>query len=500
MSISFQTNYAALVAENNLNTNNNFQTSTIEALTSGYRINSSGDDPAGLAVANQYQSQITELTQGVLNGNAGVSTLQIADGGLSNITTILDRLQTLATESASSTFTGDRANVNVEYQQLVAQITQQADNIGLGAGGSLNVKNQVYLGGGNNSQNSQVEIDLSGTQNQVDAAGLGLANTSVLGGGTELTNNLIRLDAPGGTFLNTTNNANANQTFTFNLVSGGAATSFTATVNGAAGGITLNGPNGVLSQLNTQLSPYGITASVGSDGQINFGGTTAFTVSTTASENADPIATTATTATNNGVYSVAGAGTYVTGGNGGNTGIAETLTIQNAQGTASIVLDGTLTLAQTLAKINGQTDSLGIYAVSNTAGTGISFQSSSNFTATSTVATGTFSAVNPATVPPTNASTATGNALQAVAAIGNAIAQLGNVQSRVGAGENVLSYAINLANSQITNFSAAESGIKDANVAVEAANLTKAQVIQQASVAALAQANATPQALLKLLQ
>ena len=77
---------------------------------------------------------------------------------------------------------------------------------------------------------------------------------------------------------------------------------------------------------------------------------------------------------------------------------------------------------------------------------------------------------------------------------------MGQVQSRVGAGENKLSYAIGLANSQITNFSAAESGIRDADVATAAANLTKAQVLQQASVAALAQANSAPQALLKLLQ
>lgn len=498
MSISFQTNYAALVAENNLNTNNNFQTQTIEALTSGYRINQSGDDPAGLAVANQYQSEITELNQGVLNGNAGVSTLQIADGGLSNITTILDRLQTLATESASSTFTGDRSNVNVEYQQLVQQITQQADNIGLGAGGSLNVQNQVYIGGGNTASNSQIEIDLSGTENQVDAAGLKLANTSVLGGGTELTGNSVRLDAPGATFLNTTTTTGAAQAFTFNIVNGGQATSVTATVNGAAGGIT---ESGVLTQLNNQLSQYGITASVDSNGQLNFGGTAAFTVSTALTGTPpDIIATATATGSNNGVYSIAGAGTYITGGNGGDTGVAETLTLQNAQGTASIALTGSLTLAQTLAQIDAQTASLGIYAVSNAAGTGISFQSANNFTATSTEATGTFASETPTTVAPTTASTATGNALAAIQAINNAITQLGNVQSRVGAGENVLSYAISLANSQITNLSSAESGIKDADVATEAANLTKAQVIQQASVAALAQANATPQALLKLLQ
>jgi flagellin len=499
MSISFQTNYAALVAENNLNTNNNFQTQTIEALTSGYRINQSGDDPAGLAVANQYQSEITELTQGVLNGNAGVSTLQIADGGLSNITTILDRLQTLATESASSTFTGDRANVNVEYQQLVQQISQQADNIGLGAGGSLNVKNQVYIGGGNTAPNSQIEIDLSGTENQVDAAGLNLANTSVLGGGTELTattGNPVRLDAPGATFLNTTAIPTAAQSFTFNIVSGGAPTSVTATVNGAAGGIT---ESGVLTQLNNTLSQYGITASVDGNGQLNFGGTTAFTVST-ALTGAPPdiIANTTATGSNNGVYSVAGTANYALGAATGN---AETLTLQNAQGTASLTLTGTLTLAETLAQIDTQTAPLGIYAVSNAAGNGISFQSTSNFTATSSLATGgTLSSETPTTAAPTTAATATGNALQAIQYINAAIAQLGNVQSRVGAGENVLSYAISLANSQITNFSSAESGIRDADVATEAANLTKAQVIQQASVAALAQANATPQALLKLLQ
>lgn len=488
MSISFQTNYAALVAENNLNNNNNLQTQTIEALTSGYRINQSGDDPAGLAVANQYQSTITELTQGVLNGNAGVSTLQIADGGLSNITTILDRLQTLATESASSTFTGNRANVNVEYQQLVQQISQQADNIGLGAGGSLNVQNQVYIGGGNTSSNSQIEINLSGTQNQVDAAGLGLANTSVLGGGTELTGNTVRLDAPGATFLNA---AAESQSFSFNLVSGGAATTVTATVNGAVGGLS---QTQVLSSLNSQLTQYGITASVGSDGQLNFGGTAAFTVSTTnGGVITDGIATNNTTGTNNGVYSVAGEDPYA--------GAVETLTFQNGQGTATVDLTAANTLGSALAAINAKTDSLGIYAVTDAAGTGISFQSSSNFTASTTAAGGTFTATGAqATTAPTTASTATGNALAAVTAITNAIAQLGTVQARVGAGENVLGYAITLANSQITNLSAAESGIKDADVATEAANLTKAQVIQQASVAALAQANATPQALLKLLQ
>ncbi len=90
--------------------------------------------------------------------------------------------------------------------------------------------------------------------------------------------------------------------------------------------------------------------------------------------------------------------------------------------------------------------------------------------------------------------------MNALTALTNAISDVGLTQGIVGAGENKLNYAINLAQSQITNFSAAESGIKDANMAAEAANLTKAQVLQQASLAALAQANASPQALLALLK
>ena len=70
----------------------------------------------------------------------------------------------------------------------------------------------------------------------------------------------------------------------------------------------------------------------------------------------------------------------------------------------------------------------------------------------------------------------------------------------MGTGQNVLNYAIGLAQSQISNFSAAESRIRDADVAAEAANLTKAQVLQQATMAAMAQANSAPQAVLALLR
>src|ERR1051326_8213380 len=118
MSISIQTNVASLVAQNNLRVNNDFQTQTITRLTSGYRINQSGDDAAGLSIANQYRSGIAELNQGVRNANDGVSQLQIVDGGLNNITMMLDRMKTLPTQPATTTSTANRATLDQEYQTL----------------------------------------------------------------------------------------------------------------------------------------------------------------------------------------------------------------------------------------------------------------------------------------------------------------------------------------------------------------------------------------------
>jgi flagellin len=278
MSLSFQTNVTSLVAENNLQTNSEFQANTIGQLTSGYRINSSGDDAAGLAVANGLRSSVSELTQGVRNANDGVSILQTIDGGLNNISNILDQLKTLATQSASTTFSGNRTTLNNEFTTLLGEIDRQAANIGLGSGGTAgayNVNIDVYIGGGDTQSDSKVSVNLSGATNVVNSTALGIHSN---------------------------------------------------TIDTAA------------------------------------------------------------------------------------------------------------------------------------------------------------------------------NALTAITNLTAAVTTLGNVQGAVGTGENDLQYAIGLAQSQITSKSAAESQIRDANIAQEAANLTKSQVLQQSSVAALAQANAAPQALLKLLQ
>src|SRR5580700_263403 len=114
MSFSINTNITSLQAQNYLNKSAAFQAQTINEVTSGLRIVNSGDDAAGLAVANGLQSQQAVLTQGIQNANNGLATLQTIDGGINNITNLLDRASTLAAQSASGTFTGSRATLNSE--------------------------------------------------------------------------------------------------------------------------------------------------------------------------------------------------------------------------------------------------------------------------------------------------------------------------------------------------------------------------------------------------
>jgi len=491
MSISIQTNVASLSAQYYIGLNQNFQSKAIEQLSSGYKINSSADDPAGLAVANQYAGEITQLTAGVQNAADGITTLQIADGGLNNISQILGRLQTLAAESASGTFQGNRATVNNEYQGLLAEVNRQAANIGLNTNGVNNTNLTVYTGGGSNPSDSQISVNLSGANNAVDATALGIGTTSVAGGGTGITGNNIRLDDAATTFLSGTT-----QTFTFNLNTGTGNQLVSIDVNPTAAAGGLSGSQ-VISSVNTSLQAYGITASIGGDGTLQFGGSTAFTVSTATV--AGGVSTTGT-AVNGANYNVdSGAFTPITAG-------TETDVFQNAGGTVTVNFDTTTDASQAaaLTYLNTQLSGTGISAVADAgAGTGISFQSSSAFSVLQTAAAGTGSVFQPGAATVTAASAGasnTGSALAALAALTTAISNLGLVQGIVGAGENKLQYATNLAQSQITNVSAAEAGIRDADVAAAAANLTKAQVLQQTSLAALSQANSAPQAVLSLLK
>ena len=155
MSFSINTNVASLQAQQYLNQSQSFQNKTIQEVTSGLRIVNSGDDAAGLAVANGYRSDVAVLTQGVINANNGLNELQIADGGENNLSQLLDRASTLASESASGTFTGDRSVLNSEFQSVIGEINRQAQAIGLNTGGQFAKNLQVFIGGGEASNGTR---------------------------------------------------------------------------------------------------------------------------------------------------------------------------------------------------------------------------------------------------------------------------------------------------------------------------------------------------------
>ena len=218
MALSIQTNVNSLIAQENLRVNSNFQSQTIQRLTSGYRINQSGDDAAGLAIANKFRNDTAELTQGVRNANDGISALQIIDGGMSNIGKMLDRLKTLATQSASATFTGDRTVLNNEYQTLVNEVDRQAQSIGLSTGGHFAQTMGVYIGGGTTAAgaadptNGTITLDLSNSA--VDSKALGLRTDQ------------FTTQAPVGTNLAAASNTSVANIVNTNGAAGAATASF----------------------------------------------------------------------------------------------------------------------------------------------------------------------------------------------------------------------------------------------------------------------------------
>ena len=505
MSTSIVTNVASLIARENLRVTNEFQGRTINRLTSGLRINSSGDDAAGLAVANRFRSDITELTQGVRNANDGLSKLQIVDGGLNNISNILDRLKTLATQSGSDTFTGNRATLNNEYAALLKEVNRQAAHIGLVSGGANNTTIAVYVGGGSTQANAKVDIDLSGAANRVDATGLGVGGTQVINGGVKL--GTVSLDATGTPFLN---NANGAQDLVVNLYDSalGATVTKTVSIKGKADGIS---GDEVLRQVNEALNSFGITASKASDGALSLSSSRAFSVTASATSGGGAAAITVIAGTSTAVNT---ANFNYTATDYATSASDQAFTLQNSSGSVNVSLAASDTAAVIISKVNAAAASIGIEAVGVNGTSGFSIQSSSDFSFMLTNNGGTGGlAVNPSSattgataagaVTITSADTsasATGNALAAIAAIDKAITSLGQVQGKVGTAQNKLQYSVQLAQSQISSFSAAESRIRDADIALEASNLTKAQVMQQASIAALAQANTAPQAVLALLR
>jgi flagellin len=187
-SFSVVNNVSSINAQANLEHTSVGMQRALNRLSSGFRINYSGDDAAGLAVANGYRTEIAVLNQGVRNANDGLSTLQIKDGALNNISTLLDRLSTLASQSASAGFQGSRTTLNSEAAAVIAEIDRESGvaNLTATAGFSVFLSSGSTVGGSIGAVTSTSlgvgTIDLSAQSSAAAAVATIKAAVGTLGG------------------------------------------------------------------------------------------------------------------------------------------------------------------------------------------------------------------------------------------------------------------------------------------------------------------------------
>ena len=191
MSFSVVTNLSSINAQATLDGTQMGLQRTLARLTSGLRINSAADDAAGLAVANRHKLDNTGLSIGIRSANDAISKLQIEDGAINNISSLLDRALTLASQAASDTFTGSRATLDSEFQSVLSEITRNAQAAGIEtSNANLNARS-VFVGNTRTSTSASVTYVSFALTTAVDAQGLGISTqniTSQANANTSITN------------------------------------------------------------------------------------------------------------------------------------------------------------------------------------------------------------------------------------------------------------------------------------------------------------------------
>ena len=390
-----QHNIAALNSYRQLGTNNNAISRNLEKLSSGYRINRAGDDAAGLAISEKMRAQITGLETAQKNANDGISLVQTAEGALTEVHSMLNRMVELSTQASNGIYnTQDRANLQAEVDQLTSEIDRISESTNFNG---INLLDGT-LGSGVTKEAAEFTIDLAG--------------------------------------ISVTGTAAANDTFTIEIA-GQTLTS------GVALGTEKNATD-IAGLFNTKT--------------VSIGGETY-----TAAVNGTKLTLTSATAGKLDSTKVPTAGS---------------VTIKNGTGTGVTINSGAANLVVTS---KGKDEVTGLNGLKLQIG-----DTADDFNKISV-------AVNAMNSDTLNISgldiTTTEGADDAVSAFKAAIDQVSTVRGNLGAIQNRLEHTINNLGVTTENITAAESRIRDTDMAEEMMAYTKNNILVQASQAMLAQAN-----------
>jgi flagellin len=466
MSLVLNTNVDSMVAQNSLTSSGTQLASALQQLSTGLRVNTAADDAAGYAIAQGMTSQVDGLNQASQNANDGVSLTQTASGAMTEITNDLQTMRDLAVESLNATNSAnDRADLNAQFTQLAADVNNVAANtqfngVNLLDGSFQGADFQIGANAGQIiSVSSIASASTSAIGNYYTTAGnatysagvtAGAANTNIANGDTVSLSIQVGQPATGS-------NGDA---------AAATAAGTASTIN--TGPITLTGNaatdlESVASAINQAIgSSQGIVATVNSAGTgidlSSANGTTATSVQI-------------------GVAGATGTLLGVATGTAGAT--SPTAAPTGGYADASAVL-GDLGLGSANAAVNSGAQVA--YGLGSDLNTGLA---AGNATAN------TLSNTSVTTVDNSNL---------VLISLDNALQQLATSSAQLGAYQNRFQAAITGLNTDATNLSNAKSSIVDTDYAAATSSLSKAQILQQAGTAMVAQANTIPQNILTLLQ
>lgn len=461
------TNIASLNAQRNLTRSQGMLNTSLERLSSGMRINSAKDDAAGLAISERFTAQIRGLNQAVRNSNDGISLSQTAESALSEVTNNLQRIRELAVQSSNATNSAsDRKAMQEEVAQLVAEIDRVAKQ--------SNFNGVKLLDGTFSSQAFQVGANVGETIS-IDS----ISNSTKAG---------LKLD------------------------DGTATVNSSTKVSGAltAGGLTINGKDVAATSQDAKAMAEAISAVA--DNVTATAGASDVTLSAFAAHTGNDTGASSTmTITIDGVEisHTAAAGAAITAADmqAALDGISSTNGYINATTTYTGTFSGgdlkitksdgsTFQVTSTLDNGSGGVDDASGYGtIASITSTGEDLVIGGDEVANAGLTAGT-TASSGNTLDVSTVSGA--NAM--ITAVDTALDTVNSSRAKLGAVQNRFESVINSLQTASESMSAARSRILDADFAAETAQLTRAQILQQAGTAMLAQANALPQNVLSLLQ